>query len=125
MKACQISPNLVHLKKTTRFVTKNGKTFENVVPVTIDSLEIGDWPLVQFFSQKYIGQLESIGDRFIANFLRQKLTTKSAINYTHFVYPDIPDVTDFNFDQIIGKIGLPDKGRRGVLKFKVDASKWK
>ncbi|KAL1492127.1 hypothetical protein ABEB36_012616 [Hypothenemus hampei] len=90
---------------STRFVTKNGKTFENVVPVTIDSQEIGD--------------------RFIANFLRQKLITKSAINYTHFVYPDIPDVTDFNFDQIIGKIGLPDKGRRGVLKFKVDASRWK
>lgn len=114
-----------HLCPIECFVTKNGKTFEGVFPVTIQSIKIDDWILVQFFSQKYIGRVQSIDENYTANFLRVMPSMKRPPNKTFFVYPDIPDLTEFSFDQIIGKVKDPEKGRRGILIFQVDATKWK
>ncbi|KAI4472141.1 Small GTPase [Holotrichia oblita] len=60
------------------------------------------------------------GKNYTANFLRVP-SMKGQPNKTFFVYPDIPDVSEFSSDQIIGRV----KGRRGIPIFQVDVTKWK
>lgn len=90
----------------------------------MESIKIDDWLLVEFFSQKYIGRVQSIEENYTATFLRIKHSLKRQINTTIFVYPVIPDVTEFKFDQITGRVCDPKEGRRGILTFHVDATKW-
>lgn len=69
-----------HPRPFERFVTKNGKTFEGVFPVTMESIKIDDWLLVQFFSQKYIGRVQFIQENYTTNFLRVKPSMERQIN---------------------------------------------
>ena len=42
-----------------------------------------------------------------------------------FIYPPKKDCADITFEDIVGKIQMSPKHRRGVLVFDVDSNEWK
>lgn len=92
-------------------------------------LKIGDWLVVTFIysngkaatakqsSRNFIGRLVGLehNGSFEASFVRPQ-STKEFDGFI-FKYPDVEDVTSFNFDQIMGTIRAPEKYKRGLMKF--------
>lgn len=95
-----------------------------------DDLKTGDWLAVSFFysttkaasskqnKHTFIGKLVNISiadGLFEASFLRSSICKE----FPGFIYrhPDVEDLSNFTFNQIVGKIRPPEKYKRGLLKF--------
>lgn len=114
----------------TTTVHKFGKTFANVSPIDENEIKLNQWLLVGFPTETkkagssktvkfFICQVQRIvNDEFVGNFLRQK-ETKNACGYI-YQFPAIKELTEFSFDQVVGKLEEPEKYLRGYLKFAVN-----
>lgn len=109
---------------------KDGKTFKNVFAVSRDEIKIKDWLLVGFPTETrkasssgtlryYLCQVEKKTEiEFSGNFLREKHTRDFLGNV--FQFPDKEEISEFPFDQVVGKVEPPVKYLRGYLKFSVN-----
>ncbi|XP_063239060.1 uncharacterized protein LOC134540325 [Bacillus rossius redtenbacheri] len=110
-------------------VTKFGRTFNNIEPVSEDDIHVKDWVLVGFAAETgskpgpsrllyYIGQVVQKLDceTFEASFLRFKQTRDFSGHI--YVFPAVLDFSSFTFSQVVGKLSEPEVIRRGQLKFK-------
>lgn len=95
----------------------------NVFVVKQDELVVGDWLAVSFPTEGkknkeivYFGKVQKLKP-LIAKFLRYKPT--KSLNGHCFIEPTIPDITEFGFKQIIGKLVAPAE-RRGTYTFRVN-----
>lgn len=98
---------------------------EPICPV-LGSIKKNDWLLVDFKTEKrgnkkYIGKvLEIYGNSdFTVTFV-----TGYRNEQTHFVWPDIEDIADIDFDQIARVLPAPTSLRRGVMEFEENRGKW-
>ncbi|CAG9813178.1 unnamed protein product [Phaedon cochleariae] len=113
-------------------VTKFGRTFKNIHPISESEVAIGDWLVVAYDfelskssqgngNHYFIGQITGIKERgyFEGKFVRPK-TTK---NYCDYIYnfPDVPDVDTFHFEKVVGKVSPPENYLRGLLKFALNS----
>ena len=105
------------------------KKLTGVSQVTMGSILPGDWVLVSLTASNY-----KFVRYFVANVLKvfgnYEFTVKFMKPYTYncrfceFVDPENDDVSDVEFDQIIGKVESPTVSRRGVKVFNVDSREW-
>lgn len=103
----------------TNFVKRNNKTFYNVKPVkTLCDINASDWVLVAFATDKglekfYIGIVQEIKEnKFIGSFLRNK-PTKNECGYW-YIWPAVNDISEFEFNAIVGKLEKPKETRLGL-----------
>lgn len=107
--------------------------------VNLKALKIGDWVAVSFIysSQKPGSSKKSLQKHNSRAFIGQLLSARpskdgmleakflrSSPNRDHpgliYKYPDIEDITSFHSSQVIRKLCLPEKYKRGLLKFEVN-----
>lgn len=112
-------------------VNKFGKKFVNVSPInTEEEIKKNDWLLVGFPTESkkssasnnlrfFICQImQKNPNGIVGNFLRGKQTR----DFPGYIYqfPDEKELTEFSFNQVVGKVEPPSKYLRGYLKFQVD-----
>lgn len=101
------------------------------VPLSAEDINIGDWVMVSFpyvkgsasssksFDPVYIGKVIKVsGTLLTGEFLRGRSTREK--NGFVYGYPDVPDVSEFDFCQVKGKLDSPQKYGRGLLLFPVN-----
>lgn len=127
-------PNLETSSSVENVVVRHGKTFENVSAVIQDAIKIDDWLLVGFPTETkkassscslrfYLCQVvNKTATEVSGNFLREKQTRDFLGNV--FQFPDKQEISEFPFDQVVGKVEPPVKYLRGYLKFSVNFLKF-
>lgn len=81
---------------------------------------VDDWLLVQYHTSFFICKVTKVGViEFEGEFIRKKPSQKKDTTSMLFVHPPVPDVCEFMYDQIIGKIDPPSVLRRGIYQFSV------
>ncbi|KAK9700386.1 CENP-B N-terminal DNA-binding domain [Popillia japonica] len=113
-------------------VTKFGKTFQNVCVVKKENINVDDWLLVAFNvdnknpgpSNKYLYYIckviKTSSDEIQGRFLRKKTTTDFSSKI--YIFPDVEDVSNFDFEEVIGKVDTPEILRRSQFKFTIDTN---
>lgn len=112
-----------------KFSPNNVARIKYPFSVQPQQLKIGDWLVVSFIysagttkevNRKFIGRLsrQAPNGTYEASFVRPH-STKEFCGFI-FKYPDVEDVTPFDFKQIIGTIRAPEKYKRGLLKFDIN-----
>jgi len=97
-------------KKVGRMTTKSTK---KSAPVTLGQVAIDDWVWVKFTNRKYYaGQVQVVygNYEFEIKFLRHR-------HESTYFWPDINDISDIEFRQIVKKLKKPKIGRRGEIIF--------
>ncbi|CAI6372931.1 unnamed protein product [Macrosiphum euphorbiae] len=109
-----IAPNVKYVE-----INNSIKIVQNIYDIDISDINVGDWLLVQYHSDMYICKVSKIGViEFEREFLRKKPSLKKDSDFMLFVYPQVPDLYEFMYDQIIGKLD-PPAIKRGIHKFNV------
>ncbi|CAI6374113.1 unnamed protein product [Macrosiphum euphorbiae] len=109
-----IAPNVKYVE-----INNSIKIVQNIYDIDISDINVGDWLLVQYHSDMYICKVSKIGViEFEGEFLRKKPSLKKDSDFMLFVYPQVPDLYEFMYDQIIGKLD-PPAIKRGIHKFNV------
>lgn len=105
-----------------------GNTFKNVVPVSKDSIQKGDWLIVAFpvsfgkirKNKYFIGNVLDIGESDLEGTFLKHRPSKQFSGHL-FEYPAVPDVSIFTFEQVVGKVFPLDEcagtSKREILRF--------
>jgi hypothetical protein len=84
--------------------------------VVLGTTSVGDWILAKFTNNRqYVGKVENVfgNYEFTVKFAR-RMNSKNSLN---FRWPDVEDICDVEFPQIVKRLKTPVLGRRGELTF--------
>lgn len=124
-------------EKIECFASYNGRTFDNVFPISPESIKKSIWLVVAFLAEHgkirkykyYIGKvlnLDQHDKEFEGSFLRYR-ATKQFPGYI-YGFPNVPDVCVFQYDQIVGQVfpfgdtEHPCSSKRECLRFPINQS---
>nr|CAD7456088.1 unnamed protein product [Timema tahoe] len=131
----QIRPVAIHQSGVSGIAAKPiSEVITSSYPFLVkkEDIQEGDWLLVNFTlytsnagssssnKKPYIGKVRALTEN--GNFEGEFYRHRSSREFPGLIYglPDVPDISEFDYNQVVGKLNPPKEYRRGLKKFDID-----